>query len=183
MGSDPSPVVSSGDIWSVSRWAFQNKIDMGILEQASSIVEWRLLRDLAYEEGLREMVLFSLKKRRLRRILSMHINTWWENVKKRDTGSQWYLMKGQEATNTNCLNRKEQEIPLKYRRELFHCLWWNTKTCCSESYHAWRYQKLDWTWSWVAYSNWLCFEQGCWTRWSSEVFSQLSDSVIWRLSK
>lgn len=39
MGSDPSPVVSSGDIWSVSRWAFQNKIDMGILEQASSIVE------------------------------------------------------------------------------------------------------------------------------------------------
>lgn len=101
IGSDPSPVVSSGEIGSVSHWAFQNKIDMGILEQASSIVEWRFLRDLAYEEGLREMVLFSLK-RRLRRILSMHINTWWENVKKRETGLQWYLMKGQETTNTNC---------------------------------------------------------------------------------
>lgn len=56
------------------------------------------LQHLPYEERMRMLVVFSLKKRRLTGLLSMCVNTRREGVKKTKTGSfQWCPVEGQEA--------------------------------------------------------------------------------------
>jgi len=64
------------EFW-VQFWARQCKKDMNILlrvqQRATKMIKG--LKHLFYEEMLRELGLFSLEKRRLGEILSMHINT------------------------------------------------------------------------------------------------------------
>ena len=60
------------------------------------------LDHLSYEERLRELDLFSLKKRRLRGDLMKIINIGRVGVKRMGPGSfQWWPATGQGATGTN----------------------------------------------------------------------------------
>lgn len=65
----------------VQSWALQYKRDMDILgwDQQRATMTVKGLENLSYEERLKEPGLFSLEK--LRRILSMYINTWCEGVR------------------------------------------------------------------------------------------------------
>ena len=57
------------------------------------------LNHLSYEEKLRELGLFILEKRRLRRILLMYINTSREGAKRTEPG--WCPVTGPEAIGAN----------------------------------------------------------------------------------
>lgn len=78
--------------------------DMGILEWVHWMVTKKIkeLEHMMWEEKLRELGLFSLKKRRLRGILSMCINTWQGDVKNMEPhSSQSYPVTAQEAMAIN----------------------------------------------------------------------------------
>jgi len=60
------------------------------------------LEYLTYKETLRELELLSLQKRRLRGILSMCRNVWWEGVDIKEPDSpQRCPLAGQEVMRTN----------------------------------------------------------------------------------
>lgn len=74
----------TGEYWGPAHQQFQYNEDMGLLEQ----LWWRTtnaikeLGHLSYKERLKDLRWVHLEKRRLRRIWSMCINTWWEGIKK-----------------------------------------------------------------------------------------------------
>lgn len=67
----------------VQFWAPQYRKDADLLEQVQqgATKMFKGLEYLSYEGSLRELELFNLKERRLRGILSMCIDTWWEEIK------------------------------------------------------------------------------------------------------
>ena len=97
------------------------------VQKKQDILEWVQERDIKMikglehflcEEGLRELGLFSLEKRRLRGILSMYVNTWREGAKGTEPGSfQWCPVAGPEAMGTNWTDRtRDNGHRLKHRR-------------------------------------------------------------------
>lgn len=78
--------------------------DLGILQQ----VQWRSrrmtkgLQHLRYKESLRELGQFNLEKKKLWRILSVCINTWWGTIWKLEpVSSQRHTLKRQNTIGTN----------------------------------------------------------------------------------
>ena len=61
------------------------KKDVDLLEQVQHRATKKIKgqTDFSYEERLRDLVLCSLEKRRLRGILPLNINIWWEGMKKK----------------------------------------------------------------------------------------------------
>lgn len=85
-------------------WVPQYKLDTNILER----VHWTTtkmtlgLKHLSYEERLKVLGLLSLKKRRLRVILSIYTNTWREGVRMMESdSSQWCPVTKEEAMDTS----------------------------------------------------------------------------------
>jgi len=98
------PLVSPHLECCVQYWPPQYKRDTDILEsiqqRATNLIKG--LGHLSYEERLRELGLFSLEIRRLRGILSIHINTWKEGAKMIGQDSlQWCPVTGQKIMGTN----------------------------------------------------------------------------------
>ena len=129
--------------------------------RSSWIVQWRAM-NISYEETLRELGLFSLKKRRLMRgILSMYINTWREGAKRMEPGSfQWCPVTGLQAMGTNWNTGGS----LQTSGNTFS-LWGgpSTGTGCPGrlwSLHPWRYSKSIWRQSWATGSMCCCLSRG-----------------------
>ena len=118
----------------------------------------RGLERLSYKQRLRELGLFS-HKRRLRRNLKMPVNIWRVGVRKMGPDSfQWCPATGQGATGTNWSTGSSV-----WTWGRTSSLWGWRSTGCPErlwSLLLWRYSKPTWTWSCAAWSRWPCFGRG-----------------------
>lgn len=79
---------------------------------------------------LKEMELFSMEHRRLRRFLWMFANILWMELKFNTDSFQWYPVTGQETMSTDCNTGNS------VRMFLLFCSWSDTRIRCPE--RLWR---------------------------------------------
>lgn len=85
--------------------------DLDMLEQ----VQWtKMIKELEQEVRLRELGLLSLKQRRLKGLLSVHINTWWGKARRQRLFSVVPNAQGNRK-NWNTINS------IQNRKDNFHC--------------------------------------------------------------
>lgn len=108
------------------------------------------LEHLSYKQGLRELRMLSLEKKRCLETLSMSVNTWWEGVKKTESGSsRCCLVTGLEVTGIN---------PPKHKKILFCCE--GGQTLKLNVHTGYRVSICGHTQDpWALYSDWPVFEQ------------------------
>lgn len=161
-----SHLLSTGEYW-IQFWTHHY---MHLLKSSQCRVTkwWREWSTNPTKKG-RELGPFSLKKR-LGRILSKFINTWWEGAKAMELGLfQWCQVQGQESIGTNWNTGCSVYI---WRNTSLLCGWQSTGTGCSV--RLWRlllqkiFKRATWTWSWASCSWYPCLSRD-WIRWLPEI--------------
>ena len=174
---NPSPLLSVSEThlesW-VQCWATQDMKDTYLLEWVQSGPQtWLRVWNIFHE------IMFSLEKSRLRGIISMCINTWWEGPKKMKPDScQWCPVTGPKAMGT-IWNTRHSVWTLGNTFLLWG--WPSTGTGFPKkvwSLLSWRFSKPIQIESRAVWCRWPRYEWGGWTGISPEVLSSLSHFVI-----
>jgi len=100
----------------VQFWAHQNRRNTLEISQHRATSMMKGLEHLSFEERLRDLWLFSLKKRRLGGILSMFINTWRGGKEDR---ARLFPMVLSDRTRGNGRELKHRVVHLNIRKHLF----------------------------------------------------------------
>ena len=115
------------------------------------------LEHLSYEERLRELGLFSLKKTRLEWDLIATFQ-YLKDTHKKDW-DKYFSRAWRDRTSRNDFNLKRVDLYCTYGRNSLLWEWWNTGTGCPKRWwmpHPWKHSKLVWMGTWATWSSWSC---------------------------
>ena len=139
----------------------------------------RVLEHLSYEERLRELGLFSLKRRLRGDLLNAY--KYLKGGCQKD-GSRLFIVSPSDRTRGNRHKQKPKMFHLNMRKNFLLSGWWSTGTGCLGrlwSFLLWRYSKPAWTRSRAALSGWTCFCRGAGL--GDPQRSLLTATILWLL--